>query len=334
MLCFGGTLHMVLPDIAMIPEQFVRYLVNHRITSTYIPPALLSDVVSALEQQPAPLSLKRLLVGVEPIPQRTLQRFRALAEEMCIVNGYGPTESTVCATLFPFSTATEPDRRTPIGTKINVYEVYLLDAHMQPVPIGMHGEVYIGGLGLARGYINQPALTAERFIPHPFHATPGARLYKTGDLARYLPDGHLEFLGRRDQQIKLHGYRIELAEIETVLQQHPAVREAVVLAPEETQDDTRALVAYLVATQEPPPTSQSLRAFLLQKLPAYMVPTRFIVLERLPRTPQGKIHRQALPVPDALRSPRTVPFAAPQTYVETTLANIWADVLKCDRVGI
>ena len=233
MLCFGGTLHIIVPEILTDPQQFVRYLVDHHITSAYIPPALLSEVASHLEQQHAQMALNRILVGTEPIKQGLLQRFRNLSEHMRIVNGYGPTETTICATLFSFCAATEPDRRTPIGTGIRGYEVYLVDANMQLVPIGIPGELHIGGVGLARGYLNRPELNAEKFIPHPFRDRPGARLYKTGDLARYLPDGNLEFLGRLDQQVKIRGFRVEPGEIEAVLAGLPVVRESVVVARED-----------------------------------------------------------------------------------------------------
>ena len=233
MLCFGGTLHIIVPEILTDPQQFVRYLVDHRITSAYIPPALLSEVASHLEQQHAQMALNRILVGTEPIKQGLLQRFRNLSEHMRIVNGYGPTETTICATLFPFCSATEPDRRTPIGTGIRGYEVYLVDANMQLVPMGIPGELHIGGVGLARGYLNRPELNAEKFIPHPFRDRPGARLYKTGDLARYLPDGNLEFLGRLDQQVKIRGFRVEPGEIEAVLAGLPVVQESVVVARED-----------------------------------------------------------------------------------------------------
>jgi amino acid adenylation domain-containing protein len=333
-LCFGGTLHVVPPEIVMAPELFARHLVAQRITSAYIPPALLLDVARHVEEQHAPLALNRLLVGVEPITQGTLQRFRELSEQMHIVNGYGPTEATICATLFPFPAATEPDRRTPIGIRVHGYEVYLVDASMQPVPIGIPGELLIGGAGLARGYINYPELTAERFIPHPFSAVPGARLYKTGDLARYLPDGNLEFLGRRDQQVKIRGYRIELEEIEAVLRQHPAVRETVVLMCEDGYHSDKRLLAYLVASQEPAPTPRALRTFLQQKLPVYMVPAAFVVLEAFPRTPNGKLDRQELPIPDAVLFQSTATFVAPRTPEESTLAGIWADVLGLKQVGV
>jgi amino acid adenylation domain-containing protein/non-ribosomal peptide synthase protein (TIGR01720 family) len=334
MLCFGGTLHIIPPELMTDPEQFVDYLADNRITSTYIPPSLLSDVASHLEQQRAQTALTRLLVGVEPIQQGTLQRFRNLSERMDIVNGYGPTETTICATLFPFNAATEPDRRTPIGTGIRGYEVYLVDTNMQPVPIGIPGELCIGGVGLARGYINHPELTAERFIPHSFSTVPGARLYKTGDLARYLPDGTLEFFGRDDLQVKVRGYRIELEEIEAALRQHPEVRETVVVAQEDARRGDRRLVGYLVAIQETAPTSHTFRTFLQQKLPAYMIPSSFMVLEALPRTPTGKIDRQALPFYDTTPSPSAVPFLAPRTPVESTLAGIWADVLGREQIGV
>ena len=324
LLCFGGTLHIIVPEIFTDPQQFVRYLVDHCITSAYIPPTLLSEVASRLEQQHAQIALNRILVGVEPIKQGLLQRLRYLSEPMRIVNGYGPTETTICATLFSFGAATEPDRRTPIGTGIRGYEVYLVDANMQPVPIGIPGELHIGGVGLARGYLNRPELNAEKFISHPFHDRPGARLYKTGDLARYLPDGNLEFLGRHDQQVKIRGHRIELAEIEAALRQHPALRETVVLARDGAHQGDKRLVAYVVANQEPAPTPQVLRAFLIQKLPAYMVPSAFVVLEALPQTPNGKLDRQALPIPDMTPSLFAASFVAPRTPVESVLANIWA----------
>ena len=334
MLCFGGKLHIMLPELWTAPEQFARYLVYHRITSAYIPPALLSDLAIHLEQQHEQVALNRLLVGVEPIKQGTLQRFRNLSEHMRIVNGYGPTETTVCAALFPFYAATELERRTPIGTRVDGYEVYLVDTYGQPVPIGIPGELLIGGIGLARGYINRAEFTAEHFIPHPFSHVPGARLYKTGDLARYLPDGNLEFLGRHDQQVKIRGYRIELEEIEAALRQHPAVREIVVLACEDARRGDKRLVAYLVANQEPTPAQQTWRSFLKQKLPEYMIPSAFVVIETLPRTPNGKIDRQALPMLDATPSPGAAAFVAPGTPVESTLAVIWAEVLGLERVGV
>jgi acyl carrier protein len=201
------------------------------------------------------------------------------------------------------------------------------------VPIGVVGEIYIGGDGLARGYPKQPQLTAEKFIPNPFSRESGTRLYKTGDLARYLPDSNIEFLGRLDNQVKIRGFRIELGEIEAVLGQHPAVREAVVLAQEDEPSEKR-LVTYVVRNPELAPTINELRSFLKQKLPEYMIPFSFVFLDALPLTPNGKLDRQALrAVVQDHENPQDK-FVAPRTPVEELLAQIWSDVLKLDKVGI
>jgi acyl carrier protein len=225
------------------------------------------------------------------------------------------------------------DGPVPIGRPIANTQVYLLDPHLQPVPIGVPGELYIGGHGVARGYLNRPELTAERFIVDPFRDEPQARLYKTGDLARYTSDGHIEFLGRLDHQVKLRGYRIELGEIEAVLTQHTAVRESVVLAREDVPG-ARGLVAYIIPRQAPPPTTRELRSFLQAKLPNYMVPSTFVMLAALPLTPNGKVDRRALPAPDQERPLLEEAFVAPRTPVEEALAGIWADVLGLTQVGI
>ncbi|MGH2412160.1 MAG: amino acid adenylation domain-containing protein, partial [Microcystaceae cyanobacterium] len=223
----------------------------------------------------------------------------------------------------------------PIGRPIANTQIYLLDPHGQPVPIGVPGELHIGGVGLARGYLNRPDLTQEKFIANPFSSQAGARLYKTGDLARYLPDGNIEYLGRLDHQVKIRGFRIELGEIEAVLAQHLQVREAIVMVREERPGDKR-LVAYLVLNsyQQVPPTRDELRHFLKQKLPEYMVPSAFVVLESLPLTPNGKIDRRALPAPDSASSGREAGLVLPRTPLEATLAAIWAEILKLDQVGI
>jgi amino acid adenylation domain-containing protein len=227
-----------------------------------------------------------------------------------------------------------------IGRRLPNKQVFVLDAHLQPVPIGVPGEMYIGG-NLARGYFKQPELTAEKFLPNPFSTTPGARMYKTGDLARYLPDGSIEFFGRTDQQVKIRGIRIELGEIEAVLCQHPAVREAVVAVWEQEsgasavpgQTDKR-LVAYVVPGQEHTPRLHELRRYLKQKLPQYMVPAIFILLEDVPRNPNGKVDRQALPAPAQRRFEREDPCIAPRTPIEKMLADVWAEVLGLEEVGV
>jgi acyl carrier protein len=207
-------------------------------------------------------------------------------------------------------------------------QAYVLDARLAPVPVGVAGELCIGGVGLARGYLGRPGLTAERFVPNPFAATPGERLYRTGDLARYLPDGNLEFLGRIDHQVKVRGYRIELGEIEATLTAHPAVREAVVVAREEGAGEKR-LVAYVVGEA----SGAELRAFVRSKLPEYMVPSAFVALAALPLTANGKIDRRALPAPEG-RPEQERAYVAPRTPVEEVLAGIWAEVLRLDRVGV
>jgi hypothetical protein len=248
-----------------------------------------------------------------------------------VFNLYGPSEDTTYST---FALMQKGKHEPPtIGRPIANTQVYLLDSHLQPVPIGVPGELYIGGAGLARGYLNRPDLTAERFIPHPCSDEPGARLYRTGDLARYRPDGRLDFLGRLDHQVKIRGYRVELGEIEAVLTQHPAVQEAVVQAREDTPANRR-LVAYVVARQPPGPSSGAIRRFLQAKLPGYMVPAAVVSLETLPLTTNGKVDRRALPPPDRDRPTLEETFVAPRTPVEEALAGIWADVLGLTQVGI
>jgi surfactin family lipopeptide synthetase A len=245
-------------------------------------------------------------------------------------NLYGPTEATIWTTI---AECTDGRQRPPIGRPIANTQVYLLDSYLRPVPLGVPGELCIGGVGLALGYRNRPDLTAERFMPHPFSDEPGARLYKTGDLARYRPDGLLEFVGRLDHQVKIRGYRIELGEVEACLRQHPAVREAVVVAREDKPGDQR-LVAYVVANQPPGPSTSDLRGFLQAKLPSYMVPAAFVALPALPLTPNGKVDRRALPAPDQVRLAPDDALVAPRTPVEEALAGIWADVLGLTQVGI
>jgi acyl carrier protein len=209
----------------------------------------------------------------------------------------------------------------------------VLDRHHQPVPIGIPGELYIGGAGLARGYLNRPAEQAERFITNPFVS--GERLYKTGDLACYLPDGNLEFLGRVDHQVKIRGFRIELGEIETVLSQHPQVRQAVVSLREDEPGNQR-LVAYAVpdSDRSAPLAANDLQTFLRQRLPEYMMPSAFVLLKSLPLTANGKIDRRSLPVPDSLRPELAAAYVAPQTEIERAIATIWQEMLHLDRVGI
>jgi acyl carrier protein len=222
----------------------------------------------------------------------------------------------------------------PIGYPIANTTAYVFDDFMQPVPTFIAGQLYLGGDGLARGYLNRPELTAERFIPDPFSREPGARLYRTGDLVRRLPDGRLEFLGRRDTQVKVRGFRIELGEVEAVLSQHPAFREAVVIARSD-EAGGKNLVAYLVAAEGAQvPELAKLRSSLREKLPDYAVPTAFVFLDELPLTPNGKVDRAALPAPSRSSLDRACVYVAPRTPLEQTLAQMWVEVFGLDEVGI
>jgi acyl-CoA synthetase (AMP-forming)/AMP-acid ligase II/aryl carrier-like protein len=227
----------------------------------------------------------------------------------------------------------------PIGRPISNTQIYILDVHRQPVPVGVSGELYIGGAGVARGYLNRPELTAEKFLADPFSAEAGARMYKTGDVGRYLPDGNIEFLGRNDFQVKIRGFRIELGEIEAKLSAHPGVREAVVLAREDSPGDKR-LVAYYTPTRTLDESgaladnvdAELLRAHVATTLPEYMVPAAYVLLETLPLTPNGKLDRKALPAPEADAYALSV-YEAPLGEIEVALAAIWADLLKLDQIG-
>src|SRR5438270_9582581 len=271
----------------------------------------------------------KVLCGGEALPSELAQQL--LPKGASLYNLYGPTETTIWSTVRKI----EPeDKVVTVGRPIANTQVYVLDGQLQLVPVGVPGELYIGGDGLARGYLHRPELTAERFSPHPFSTEPNARLYKTGDLARYRPDGSLEFLGRLDQQVKLRGYRIELGEIEALLSQHPAVRECLVLLREEGSGDKR-LVAYLLpADAEARPPVSELRTHLQAMLPQYMVPTVFVEVQAWPLTPNGKIDRRTLPAPERVRPQQGKAFEEPMTAAEHLLADIWSQLLGLDKVGI
>src|SRR6185503_3450014 len=274
--------------------------------------------------------------GGEPLELLSLKPWfeRHGDEHPRLVNMYGITETTVHVTYRPL---TAKDVRTTssslIGGPISDLQVYLVDPHMQPVPIGVPGEICVGGAGVARGYLNRPDITAERFAPNPFDTRPGERLYKSGDLARYRSNGDIEYLGRIDHQVKVRGFRIELGEIEAVLSQHPTVRESLVMAREDSPDE-KQLVAYIVPRGEQTATIGELRSFLQAKLPDYMIPSVFVSLEAIPLTSNAKVDRKTLPAPDSIRPELEKVYVPPGTHVEEMLAGIWAEVLKLERVGI
>jgi hypothetical protein len=270
------------------------------------------------------------------MPERLAQWQNVVGDRVRLLNTYGPTETTVVATVCQLAGSAHTDKsleRVPIGRPISNVQAYILDRYLNPVPIGVPGELHIGGVGLARGYLNRPDLTAEKFIPNPFGDESGARFYKTGDLARYLPNGSIEFLGRRDRQVKVRGFRIELEEIEAILARHPAADEAVVMVREDNPEDA-GLVAYVAAKPECFPTVSELRSFLKSKLPEYMVPSAIVILDALPLMPNGKIDRRALPAPNQTRPDLEDTFALPRTAIEQVLVQIWSTVLGIERVGI
>jgi acyl carrier protein len=247
-------------------------------------------------------------------------------------NLYGPTEAAVDVTYWHCE---RDDKRSniPIGRPIANTQIYILDVQHQSVPLGVVGELYIGGVNLGRGYLGRPDLTAERFVPNPFGNSPGARLYRTGDLARFGGDGVIEYVGRTDHQVKIRGFRIELAEIEAVLEEHPNVS-AAVLATFEQEEGDPMLSAYFVRASSPPPSTTELRQFLLERLPEYMTPSIFVELQQMPLTTSGKVDRRHLPPPQPVRPNLANVYAGPQTEIEGVLVQIWQKVLRIDRLGI
>jgi len=333
-LLTGGMLVIAEPGGHRDCRYLARLVCERRISILHCVPSLLRLLIEepALDDADA---LRAVMCGGEALALHVVTGFRQRSKAR-LYNVYGPTEATIDSTSWLCEEIC--DRSViPIGRPIPNARTYVVDDALRPLPIGVAGELYIGGVGVARGYLNRPELTAERFVPDPFSAEPGARLYKTGDLARYLPDGNIEFLGRADHQVKIRGFRIELGEIEAVLGQHPAVREAVALAVDDAPGDKR-LVAYVVAAPRVAPQSSplahELRRFLKEKLPEYMVPAVFVLLDALPLTSTGKIDRRALPAPERTRPELDRAFAAPRTPTEELTAEIWAQLLGVERVGI
>jgi amino acid adenylation domain-containing protein/non-ribosomal peptide synthase protein (TIGR01720 family) len=320
-LLAGGTLCLAAQESLLPGRGLVELLRDEAITVVTLPPSVLASLPGD--------GLKRLVTLVSAGEACTAEVAARWAGGRRFINAYGPTEGTVCATLAECAGRDTP----PIGRPLANVSVYLVDRELRPVPVGVPGELFIGGAGVGRGYRGRPALTAERFVPDPFGEEPGARLYRTGDLARYLPDGNVEFLGRIDYQVKVRGFRVEPEEIEATLVRHPGVRQAVVLARED-EPGARRLVAYVVPDGDRAPAAGDLGRFVRERLPDYMVPARFVTLEILPLTPGGKIDRGALPAPDGARPEVGSAFVAPRTSTERALAEIWVDVLGLDRVGV
>ncbi|MCY1022277.1 non-ribosomal peptide synthetase [Pyxidicoccus sp. MSG2] len=329
---FGSLLHgaklAVCPPHMPSLEELGRVFERHGVTTLWLTTPLFDQMVA---YHPEALdSVRQVLSGGDVLPPGRVKE--RLARGGHVINGYGPTESATFTTCYVLKEPAQVERTVSIGRPIANTQVYLLDGELQPVPVGVPGELYIGGDGLAVGYLHRPELTSERFLPNPFALEPGARMYRTGDIARYLPDGRIEFLGRADHQVKIRGFRIETGEIEARLLEHSTVKEAVVVAREDVPGDRR-LVAYVVPAAGAAPETEALRGFLSERLPVHMVPSAVVVLDALPLSPNGKVDRKALPAPTDARVPQTAP-AAPRDAVELRLVELWEGLLNVRPVGI
>lgn len=335
----GAALAVISKDNVLIPEIFINFLQKQRITTLWLTARLFDQII--LANPHAFAGVKNILIGGEALnpsivglalknPEFAPQR---------LLNGYGPTENTTFTTTHLIDYADTEHSSIPIGKPIANTKVFILDKYLQPQPIGIPGELYVGGDGLARGYLNRPELTAQIFIQNPFNNDVNDRLYKTGDLCRYLPDSNIEFIERVDHQVKLRGFRIELDEIEAVISQQEFVSNAVVIA-QENESGEKYLAAYFVSKQKPADeqqaseNSEQLQQLVKSKLPDYMVPSFFIELEQIPLTPNGKVDRKALPKPTSQQYQRNAGYVAPRTSNEEILASIWADVLSLKKVGV
>ena len=325
-LLTGGCIVVIARDVVLSPERFRDTLRIQHVTVLWLTVGLLRQYAPFLADAFA--ALRYLIVGGDVVDAQTVGEVLRRGAPEHLLNGYGPTETTTFAATFEIRAIPQSDA-IPIGSPIGNTRIYILDERLEPVPIGVAGELYIGGAGVARGYWNRADLTSERFIPSPFVA--GDRLYKTGDVGRYLSDGTIEFVGRNDYQIKLRGFRVELGEIESTLRRYAGIHDAAVVARED--DGEKRLVAYYVAAADAQVVdAEQLRSHLGGMLPEYMVPAAYVRLASLPLTVNGKVDRRALPVPDDMAYSRSV-YEAPQGEVEQTLARIWSEMLAVERVG-
>ena len=343
----GATLVLRTSEMLSSISTFIQKCWEWELTVVLIGTAYWQQLTSelAIINETLPPSVRLISTGGEKwLPEKLKlwqkcmkkrSRIQNLTQPPLLMNGYGPTEATVLSTVYELSELVieEAAPRQLIGKAFDNVEVYILDRYLQPVPIGVAGELHIGGVGLARGYLHRPDLTDLKFIPHPFKKT--ERLYKTGDLARYLADGNIEFLGRIDNQVKIRGFRIELGEIETALVSHPEILEAVVIDDE--VNDSKRLVAYVVTrlrSNNKLNNKHELRSFLKQRLPDYMIPSAFVMLDALPLTPNGKVNRQGLPKPEQTRPDLDVYYVAPKSEVEKIIAGVWRELLHLESIGI
>jgi amino acid adenylation domain-containing protein len=339
-LLVGGRVHIFNDEVSHDPVQLLAQVEQRQVSILETVPSLLRVMLEAIESgssvYPRLEKLRWLVPTGEALPPEFCRRWLTVYPHIPLLNAYGPTECSDDVTHFPiYQPLADTQVHTPIGRPINNMRLYILDRKLRPLPTGVSGELYVGGIGVGRGYLNDVQRTTEAFVADPFGNEPGMRLYKTGDLARYLPDGNIEFLGRIDHQVKIRGYRIELGEIEALLRQHSSVQDIVVIVREDIPGD-KSLVAYVVTS--PGVTSNDLRSYLKEKLPDYMVPAAFVLLESLPLTPNGKVDRRALPAPEynglARGSERDESFVAPTLPVHQQLVQIWEELLDVRPIGI
>jgi len=336
-LATGGGLHIISRERICNSESLAAYFQCNFIDCLKIVPSHLEALMSCLHPHHV-LPRQRLVLGGEASRSAFLTKLQSLDPRCAIMNHYGPTETTVGVLTYEFGSGSEPPskdylwsgRTLPLGRPLPNTRLYSMDADLRPVPIWAPGEIFVGGDNVTRGYFNRPDLTAEKFVPDPYSQQPGERLFKTGDLARYLPDGIIEFFGRKDHQVKIRGFRVEPGEIEFALGSHPNVDKTIVTVREDTPGK-ETLVAYIVARQQPAPTAEELRYFLKEKLPDHLIPSAFVTLEGIPLTTNGKIDRKALPPPDKTNHRNFVP---PRNPIEHALARLWSEVLGVEQIGV
>ncbi|GCF08361.1 amino acid adenylation domain-containing protein [Dictyobacter arantiisoli] len=328
-LASGGCVHVLPYELVTDASALSDYTRNYPLDVLKIVPSHLQILLST--GTTGLLPAKRLVLGGEVLPWSLVQQIQHQQPDCQIFNHYGPTEATVGSLVYPLGPTQQGPHSVPIGRPIANVQVYVLDEQLQLTPIGVAGELYIGGAGIARGYLANPAITAEQFVPDPFSSIAGVRLYRTGDRARYRSDGTLEFLGRRDAQIKIRGYRVELGEIENQLRRHPDVREAVVQLWEEEGKEGK-LVGYIVPWQQPGPRQEQLKQALLEQLPQYMVPGQIMCLEQLPLTTNGKVDRRHLPAPQAREQEESRHQQQVHTPIEEVMLGVWQEILNLKSI--
>jgi aspartate racemase len=335
----GAALVIREEDASLAVGDFLRWVSERNVTALDLPTAYWHELVGELSESTLqlPESLRIVIVGGEKASSAALAAWHKLAgSRVRWVNTYGPTETSVIVTSFEPHNWDAIPPILPIGRPIANTKIHILDEHLQPLPVGIPGDLFVSGPGLARGYLNRPEITAEKFIRDPFTTEPDTRMYKTGDRARYLANGEIEFAGRTDDQVKIRGYRVELKEIESVLGAYPGVREVVVVARENARENgpgDKHLAAYVVPSREQAPTGSELRSHLKQKLPHYMVPSAFVLLEAMPKTPNGKVDRRAMPAPQPADFTEPNEYVAPADDLENNLVRIWCAVLGKEKIG-